>query len=258
MKSIRAARHRLSFSAVALFLGALSLNAGAQSAPSDAPEDRLLQPDSIGSPGIELVIPSQVATDVVALRIFLMGRVPIGFEGVYNAPAQPPRGARFDMTGASVREALDTLVRTDPRYLWQPMNDVIVVRPVLSSADPDNLLNRPVRDIDWQDVTAEQALVNVRRLIHGSSNVPSTFPGSARDARLLSVRVRSGSVLDVLNEIVRAHGELMWSVVYVAPPRRGVVQTGPHISFKWLDGHGIGGVPVRRQAVQDPGGIEPR
>ena len=257
MKSIRARRHPLSFSAVALFLGAFSLSAGAQGPPSSAPQDRLLQPDSIGSPGVEMVLPSQIGADLTAWRIFMMGRVLIGFEGVYDAPAQPPRGARFVMTGATVREALDAVVRTDPRYLWQLMNDVIVVRPVLASADPDNLLNQPVRDIDWQDVTVEQAFLNVRRLIHGSSNVPSTFPGSVHDARLLSVRIRSSSVLNVLNEMVRAHGELMWSVVYAAPERRGVVQTGPHISFRWFDGHGIGGVPVRRQAAQGPGRIAP-
>ena len=201
------------------------------------------------------MFPWQRAGAVTAWRIFMMGRVPIGFEGVDDAPAQPPRGARLDMTGATVREALDAVVRTDPRYLWQVMNDVIVVRPVLASADPDNLLNQPVRDIDWQSVTVEQAFVNVRRLIHGSSNVPSTFPGSAHDGRLLSVRVRLGSVLDVFNEIVRAHGELMWSVVYAGPERRGVVQTGPHISFWWLDG--ISGVPGRRQAAQGPGRIAP-
>jgi hypothetical protein len=65
-------------------------------------------------------------------------------------------------------------------------------------------------------------------------------------------------VLHVLNEIVRAHGELMWSVVYAGPERRGVVQAGPHISFRWFDGYGIGGVPVRRQAAQEPDRIGPR
>ena len=249
MPSIRTPRHPRSLCAVALFLGALSLNAGAQGPPASAPEDRLLQLDSIGSPGLDLVIPSQAAGAAVAMRIFWMGRVPSGFEGVYEAPAQPPRRARFDMTGATVREALDTLVRSDPRYLWQSMNGVIVVRPVLASADPHNLRNQPVRDINWRDVTAEQAFVNVRKLINESSNVPSTFAGSDHDARLLSIRVQSGSVLDVLNEIVRAHGELMWSVEYVGPARRGVVQTGPRVSFIWVDGHGIGGVPVRRQAA---------
>lgn len=161
------------------------------------------------------------------------------------------------MTGGTLRDALDTLVRSDPRYLWQSMNGVAVVRPVLASADPDNLLNQPVQDIDWQDVTAEEALRNVRALIHGSSNVPPTPPVSEHDGRRLSVRVRSGSVLDVLNEIVRAHGELMWSVVYVGHQRPGVVQIGPEISLKWLDGHGIGGIRVRPQTAQDPGGIGP-
>jgi len=142
MKSIRGRRDPLSFSAVALFLGVLSLGAATQSPPSTAPEDRLLQLDSIGRPRVELVIPSLIAGDGVAAGIFWMGRVPIGFEGA-DGPAQPLRGgARFDMTGATVRDGLDTLVRTDPRYLWQRMNDVIVVRPVLASADPDNLLNQ--------------------------------------------------------------------------------------------------------------------
>lgn len=160
------------------------------------------------------------------------------------------------MTGATVREGLDALVRTDPRYLWQRMNDVIVVRPVLASADPDNLLNQTVRDIDWPDVTVEQALQSVRGLIRGSSNVPSTSPASAHDARLVSVRVQSGSVLDVLNEIVRVHGELMWSVMYAGRQPRGAVQIGPQISIKWLDGHGVGGVPVRRQSAGEPGATQ--
>jgi hypothetical protein len=103
----------------------------------------------------------------------------------------------------------------------------------------EHLLNQPVRDIDWPDVTVEEAWRNVRGLIHGSSNVPSAFPGRAHDVRRVSVRVQSGSVLDVLNEIVRAHGELMWSVVYAGGQPRGVVQTGPQMSIKWLDGHGV-------------------
>jgi hypothetical protein len=253
MKSIRARPHPLSFYAVALILGALSPSAGAQSPSSSAPQDRLLQPASFGSSGVEIVLPSQIADERTAWRISMMGRVVLGFEGEYDAPAQPLRRTLVDMAGGTVQQALDALVRTDPRYLWQLTNDVIVVRPVLASADPDNLLNQPVRDIDWQDVTVEQAFVNVRKLIHGSSNVPPAFPGSY-DARLVSVRVRSGSVLDVLNEIVRAHGELMWSVVYVGPERRGVIRTGPVISLRWFDGHGIGGYPLRPQVTQDPAG----
>jgi len=244
MKSIRSRRDPFPFCVVALFLGALGLSAAAQSPPSSAPEDRPLQLDSIGSPRLELVIPPQIAGDGVAAEIFWMGRVPIGFEGA-DGPAQPFRWARVDMTGAAVRDGLDALVRTDPRYLWQRMNDVIVVRPVLAAADPHNLLNQPVRNIDWPDVTVEQALLNVQGLIRGSSNGPSTFPAPAHDVRRVSVRVQSGSVLDVLNEIVRAHGELMWSVVYAGRQPGGVVQTSPQLSIKWLDGHAVGEVRVR-------------
>jgi len=70
MKSIRFRRDRLSFCVVALFLGALTLRAAAQSPPSGAPEDRLLQLDPIGGPRLELAIPPRIAGDgtTVSLR----------------------------------------------------------------------------------------------------------------------------------------------------------------------------------------------
>jgi hypothetical protein len=135
-------RRRLAFlGAITLSLAALNLGVGAQDSPSSAPQDRLLQPDSIGSPGVELLLPSQIAGDVTAWRIFMMSRVPLGFEGAPETPAPPRQLARVDLAGATVREALDVLIRADPRYFWQPTNGVVVVRPLLASANPNNLLN---------------------------------------------------------------------------------------------------------------------
>lgn len=198
--------------------------------------DSILRPDSLGNPAVDLALPEQVSTDAPAWRIALMGRTPMGFEGA--DAGQHTRLGEFhcvDLTGASVRDALNLLVRADPRYVWRELNGVPVVRPINAWTDATNPLNQPVANLAWDNVSAEQALSRVAGLVF-RRQVPANALQQSHDGRLLSVHVELGSVIDVLNEVVRAHGDLMWSVTHGISAEN---PTGLRVSLKWFDGHAV-------------------
>jgi hypothetical protein len=114
---------------------------------------------------------------------------------------------------------------------------VPVIRPIKAWEDAFNPLNRHVERIAWANITAEEALMRLRATLAGTS-VPPSPPGGPHDLRLISVDVTAGSVVDVLNQVVHRHGEIMWSAVYETSPVRSGLQ-GLTIRFKWFDGHAI-------------------
>jgi hypothetical protein len=168
-----------------------------------------------------------------------MGRAAIGFEGFDEGQSEGIGDSqRIDLTGSTVRDALNRLVLADPRYSWNWIEQVAVVRPVKAWTDSGNLLNQPIRDVAWENLTAEQALANVGRLLSRRQAFPGP-PGQGHDGRLLSVRVQSGSIVDVLNAVVRVHGDLMWSVLYEPHGQNEPAPRQLILSLKWFDGHAV-------------------
>jgi hypothetical protein len=178
--------------------------------------DRTIEPASDGGPFV-VASPPTSYTGSVVLGIGRMTRTPVGFEAAPDDDGRPAREEiesmkdreRISLAGKTVHEALDAIVAADPRYWWVDVHGVPVVRPVGAWVDPDNPLNRTVRDVVWEKVSMFDVLTLTQNLIEKG---PKHAPVYAEPT--LSIRVQSGAVLDVLNEIVLAHGEMGWRVSY--------------------------------------------
>ena len=139
-------------------------------------------------------------------QLAILGRaagVPMGFEGVL------PRGPRVSVraTRRPLREVLDALIETDPRYEWREDAGVVVVRPIGAWADDTSPLRAALEGLTLDNITAGDAL---DVLAHMVGVAP---PQLGLDSRRFSVQVRQGaSWLDALNAIVREHGALTWTI----------------------------------------------
>jgi hypothetical protein len=176
-----------------------------------------------------LLPPDADATGRRIATLAMMGSVPLGFEDAASG-AEPPSLPSIQ-AGVSVRDALNSVVSADPRYTWRVVDGVIVVRPAEAWADKKNPLSLPAGEVSWNDVTPVQALTYIGDLILDHSVIPVRDPDPK--AKHFSIVLASGSILDVLNEVVRVHGGLMWSAARAKGERSAAP---PTVSFTWLDG----------------------
>jgi hypothetical protein len=132
-------------------------------------------------------------------------RVPMGIEALSgSAVFVPSDGVR--VTGLTLRDALQVLTTIDPRYAWREMDGVIVLRPMDAWNDGASPLFRIVSDLRAENVTVERAIGVLMARLGDDEHVKNFFP----DTRRMSLDLPQGSVLDGLNHLARAHGELCW------------------------------------------------
>jgi hypothetical protein len=190
-------------------------------------------------------------------RLATLAGVPMGFESARDErdeywlrtqqpvpphdPIAPPEDAQVaTLSDRTLSSALEALVSLDSRYEWQEVDGVVVIRPVVAWHDTKHVLSAPVSGIDLRDVAADEALALAARLL-GHLDGRNSF----QDTKRFSVSVPSGNVLDVLNAIVRAHGELTWTLDWNLSRRR---RTDPVYSLTlWMKygGQGIAILPGR-------------
>lgn len=132
-------------------------------------------------------------------------RVPMGIETLATSPAFI-QGDRVRVTGLTLREALQVLATIDPRYAWREMDGVIVLRPVDAWNDGSSPLFRMIGDLRAENVPVERAIGVLMARLGDDQHVQNYFS----DTRRISLDLPQGSVLDGLNHLVRAHGELCW------------------------------------------------
>jgi hypothetical protein len=160
--------------------------------------------------------------------------VPMGIERL--EPLDVPQSVReVTITGLSLRAALDVLIGFDPRYAWQEMNGVTVIRPVAAWGNPLHPLFRPVESIQLTNVKPKRAIDAVASLL-GVAEPNTSFP----DSKDISLDLPPGTILDLLNGIARAHGRLVWSFSRLSEEDRRL--TGFRHSLTFLTrggGHGM-------------------
>jgi hypothetical protein len=127
-------------------------------------------------------------------------------------------------SGTSAREALNQLMLAMPQFAWKDVDGVVVVRPTVAWENPDDLLNHPVGAFTVTDVPADRVLHSVLQeampsLFKEHEDVP--HHGVMAD-RMLTVRFHGGTLLEALNEVVRAHGSAEWQIGF--PGRRAIVE----------------------------------
>jgi hypothetical protein len=190
-------------------------------------------------------------------------RVPLGFEEVAAIPrpfdgnlSTIPSSARVVLIGLRVGEALDALVSADPRYSWREQDGVILIRPVEAWANSEHFLHQRFAGFGLHDSTMSDVVKAVYaqfglRIVYGEGGVLGEPPG--RDTSLekrMDFEVPSGTMVEALNSVVRAHGGLGWMVHYAYPP--GGVKTSC-LRFVTFDGKFSG---AGAAACQSTAGVE--
>jgi hypothetical protein len=140
-------------------------------------------------------------------QLAVAAQVPMGLEtpAADRFPQIVRRGFEgIRITGLTLRDALDAIISLDPRYEWREFDGVIVLRPATAWLDPLHPLFQLVTNLRLDDVPASKAIGAFAALFGGPGL--ANFP----DTRRFSVEVGQGSGLDVLNAIVRSHGEMSW------------------------------------------------
>jgi hypothetical protein len=85
---------------------------------------------------------------------------------------------------------------------------VIVFRTVEAWGDPQDPLSRAIPSVRLDDVRASDAI----GLVASTLGAPEHATNNFSDSRHFSVDLPPGTVLDLLNAVVRSHGELTWDL----------------------------------------------
>ena len=202
------------------------------------------------APDGNLVAPSDASELGLLSRIARVAGVPFGFEAddVDPRPSTGLAVVPHEVPGATLRAALDAFVTLDPRYEWRDANGVFVMRTRAAWTSSRDVLNQQVRDVDWRDLDVIAAFNRVARLLYPASPHEAFEGMSANHDRPFSVQVNGGTLLDVLDAVVRADGELGWAVSYGTAhnPTRFTLTLGHYGNGPTLGWH------ERPQAVMRP------
>ena len=178
--------------------------------------DRPLKPAADGLDGVPatLMLPREVVDDRFLWRVGVAASTPTGFEGLPGATRRRPVAfRRLPIEGLTMRDAIEALVESDPRYMWSEDSGVVVVRPVIAWSNARNPLNQRTGHVDWVDISPEDALKRIVNIIYGEP--PSaTGPVTSATDRRVSIQIESGTVIELLNALVRADGWTTWSATY--------------------------------------------
>lgn len=192
-------RHGLPF-----IISALAVIAGPSvSAGQTSVLDRVVRPDHLGAPVVW--IPDSAGSGLFARRVAQSARVPVVFEVMPTVGAKE-LPARLDLTGMTVRAALDEIVAADPRYEWRLVEDTVVVRPVGAWTDASH----PFHGLAVPEVPGEQPLSDaLRRAVGGAGDSSDMAALAARVDRGRRVRSPAGAraILERVAELA-AEGNL--------------------------------------------------
>ena len=122
----------------------------------------------------------------------------------------PPREFMVEVSGLTLRQALDAYVAADRRYEWREMDGVVVLRPAASWGRSGHPLAAAAGAVRLRDARISEAFDALRRAVESTRQPPALPFG---DERRISVDFPGGSVLQLANAIVRAYGRLSWSLV---------------------------------------------
>ena len=185
----------------------------------------------------EFTLQSPLGNDdcrVAVIRMAQLAKVALGFEAIPEEPLPPhaqrrrPEVAKgIALNGFTVGEALNAIMRENGHYSWSERNGVFNVAAPGSETDPANFLNRPVTDVRWSNVNVVGALDAIHRRFDASytptitvnTGPPSSAESREEESRVFSVSMARGTLRDLLNAIVLAHGSAYWLVDYSGATR---------------------------------------
>jgi hypothetical protein len=210
----------------AALLTTLAYSIPVQGAQHVRPEDRIL------GAGAEIRLPA--TSDALAETLASIARasgVLIGFETMLDVGPRT-RGTRFgrSLQGKKVGEALDDLMALHRGYQWRSVNGVIHVRPQQAFDDVNHFLNQAIGPLELTDALPLHATFEVHRIFVPDCVVNHPIYTDQREAFLekedpamrqpVTLSFSGGTVIDLLDAVITAHGSLYWNVTYDVPRER--------------------------------------
>jgi len=133
-----------------------------------------------------------------------------------SGAVHPEYSVAMDRANATPAEILDGIVAADPRMTWVPVdNQLVNVLPLALIEDPKSILYLPVDNFAVENVSLGEAIAAVTTLVppehrYGGlvGGTMGGLPGgeTIRD-RIVSVRLDSGTYLELVNALMKAAGD---------------------------------------------------
>lgn len=144
-------------------------------------------------------------------RIATATNTRIGFEATDHV-RMPIAITRIpELSISTLQASLSAAVGADDRYEWRRVEDFVVVRPKGAWDDPSNPFNRHVRNVHVKYAGPAAVLDGLRDFIYTDRFAIEPRP---TPLVLVSFDVRSGNVIDVLNELMVTADYLVWVASY--------------------------------------------
>lgn len=165
-------------------------------------------------PSTDLAITT--ANDLLANALWRIARATntrIGFEATDHVNLRGQIKGVPTLPVSALDDSLNAALGADDRYEWRKVHDIVVVRPKRAWGEPADPLNRTMRNVQATNVTPLAVLHGLRDFIYTNAFAVDPRP---TQQMLLSFQVQSGTVVDVLNELIAAADQMMWIASYRA------------------------------------------
>ena len=179
----------------------------------------------LDEPRVHLTLPAVIDACIVMATVNNIGRsadLPVGIEASPEAFEMCPRepSGQFPLRPGppmTPRAALDYVVAQAPDYAWREMNGVIVWRPVAAWRDGSHLLQTRVGGFAATDRDMTEALGVISKPLEPyefSARLAQWAMSTNPTRSGFSLSLPGGTLLDALNAIVGARGDLGWNLTY--------------------------------------------
>lgn len=153
------------------------------------------------------------------LESLISARVPGGIVTILNCDNTHPRRQTY-LSPGTVRETMDTIVKTNPEYRWQVDDGVI---NLLTVHDEPTLLNVRISKLKVEDARSVNTILSnlfdlpevkgaiaKLQLIPGVKFIVGPIPMDPERRPKYTVECEDVTVREALNAIVRVHGRAAW------------------------------------------------
>jgi hypothetical protein len=151
------------------------------------------------------------ANDVLASelwRIAVATKTKIGFEATDHVGSLRVLKRVPPFPVSTLDDGLTAAVGADDRYEWRMAGDMVLVRPKGAWNDSTNPFNRSMRNVQIESATPSTVVLGLRDFIYSGRFVITPTPTT--EEQPVSFSVKSGTVINVLNELVATTNLVLW------------------------------------------------
>jgi hypothetical protein len=216
---VRSGRHRRWKLGASLILATFALtNSWTLQAGGQSLMERIVGPTEDQKPLVTVLgndidwLPNLARAAGVRIGIELAGR-PL------PQPVPEPDAPRTTFTGLTLQDALGHHLSTySIPHGWREIDGLLVIRPVVSWNDQSHPLSLPAPAFRAADLRPRHALALVCAILGAPDHSEATLLHES--APRVALDFSGGTVLDLLNELVRTDAGFAWSATFVGTPAR--------------------------------------